>query len=191
MGRNAHQALQRRLSSHGPNGPPRSFFIDPDGVIVRIWAGQAPDHLVEEHTTEFAESYSTDHIGQLPGLKSPPSVEGEEALTVGVAVGAIAPDMLLSPLTDSDKLWRLSDHRGAAVTIAIVPPGCMRCGRAVGAEDDATQGAIILLSDDQGTERLELVWSNDVGRLFSPNGDLKLIEIDARGVIKSVSGMLE
>ena len=163
-------------------------------MIVRIWAGQAPDHLVEEHTAAFAESYATDHIGQLPGLKSPPPVEGDEALAVGVAVGAIAPDMLLppvSPAPDADDLWRLSDHRGGMVTIAIVPPGCMRCGRAVGAKDDATQGAIILLSDEQGTERLELVWSSDVGRLFSPNGDLQLIEVDARGVITSVSGMLE
>ena len=70
----------------------------------------------------------------------------------------------------------------------------MRCGRAVGAEDDATRGSIILLGgtgDDQGTERLELQWSEDIGRLYSPEGDLQLIQIDERGVILSISGMLE
>ena len=193
-------AVFRAYGGGGPSGPPRSFFIDPDGVIVRIWAGQAPDEIVEQHTTEFAESYSSHQIGQLPGLKSPPAVVEDEDLPVGVEVGAIAPDMLLSFSAGDDSLWRLSDLRGAAVTIAIVPPGCMRCGRAVGTEDDASEGSIILLAgpgavgssgDDQGTERLELAWSRDVGRLYAPSGDLQLIEIDARGVIVSISGMLE
>ena len=187
-------AVFRAYGGGGPSGPPRSFFIDPDGVIVRIWAGQAPDDIVAEHTSEFADSYASDRVGRLPGLKSPPPVEGEEELTVGIGVGQIAPDMLLSPRLEPDDQWLLSGERGKAITIAIVPPGCMRCGRAVGAEDDATQGSIILLGgsgDDQETERLELAWSPDVGRLYAPEGDLQLIQIDARGVILSISGMLE
>ena len=184
-------AVFRAYGGGGPSGPPRSFFIDPDGVIVRIWAGQAPDAVVEEHTRAFAESYATDHVGQLPGLKSPPPVNGEDGLSVGVDIGEIAPDMLLSPRLEADGPWRLSAERGKTITIAIVPPGCMRCGRAVGAEDDATQGSIILLGDDQETERLELAWAPDVGRLYAPRGDLQLIQIDARGVILSISGMLE
>ncbi len=187
-------AVFRAYGGGGPSGPPRSFFINPDGVIVRIWAGQAPDELVEQHTTEFAEVYASHQIGQLPGVKSPPAVVEDEDQPVGVEVGAIAPDMLLSSSAGGDSLWRLSDLRGAAVTIAIVPPGCMRCGRAVGTEDDVSQGSIILLGgsgDDQGTERLELAWSREVGRLYAPSGDLQLIEIDARGVIVSISGMLE
>jgi peroxiredoxin len=188
-------AVFRAYGGGGPNGPPRSFFIDPDGVIVRIWAGQAPDEVVEEQTSEFAESYATNRTGQLPGLKSPPPVEGEDELAVGVKVGQIAPDMLLAPkLEPKDGPWLLSAERGKSITIAIVPPGCMRCGRAVGAEEDATQGAIILLggsSDDQETERLELEWSPDVGRVYAPQGDLQLIQIDDRGVIVDISGMLE
>ncbi|MDE2968225.1 MAG: TlpA disulfide reductase family protein [Chloroflexota bacterium] len=186
-------AVFRAYGGGGPSGPPRSFFIDPDGVIVRIWAGQAPDEIVEEHTREFAETYATNRVGQLPGLKSPPPVEGEQDLLIGTEIGAIAPDMLLS-LRLSDGTWLLSAQRGKTITIAIVPPGCMRCGRAVGAEDDPTEGAIILLGgtgDDQETERLELEWSPEVGRLFAPAGDLQLIQIDPRGVIVSVSGMLE
>ncbi len=187
-------AVFRAYGGGGPSGPPRSFFINPEGVIVRIWAGQAPDEIVAEHTTEFAESYATNRVGQLPGLKSPPSVEGAGNLTVGIKVGEIAPDMLLSPRLNPDGQWLLSGERGKAITIAIVPPGCMRCGRAVGSEDDATQGSIVLLGglgDDQGTERLELSWSADVGQLYAPQGDLQLIQIDARGVILSISGMLE
>ena len=187
-------AVFRAYGGGGPNGPPRSFFIDPDGVIVRIWAGQAPDEIVEQHTREFAESYATHRTGQLPGLKSPPPLEGETELSVGIAVGEIAPDMLLAQRNDPNARWRLSGERGRAITIAVVPPGCMRCGRAVGVEDDATQGSIILLagtSDEQETERLELEWSAEVGRLFAPDGNLQLIEIDARGVIVGVSGMLE
>ena len=187
-------AVFRAYGGGGPSGPPRSFFINPDGVIVRIWAGQAPDEIVAEHTAEFAESYATDRVGQLPGLKSPPPVEGEDDLTVGIRVGEIAPDMLLSPRLEPDGRWLLSGVRGMTITIAIVPPGCMRCGRAVGSEDDATQGSIILLGgsgDDQRTERLELSWSADVGQLYAPRGDLQLIRIDASGVILSISGMLE
>ena len=188
-------AVFRAYGGGGPSGPPRSFFIDPDGVIVRIWAGQAPDDVVDQDTQVFAESYATGHVGPLPGLKSPPPVEDE--LLVGIEVGSIAPDMLLSPKLESDGRWLLSGERGRAVTIAIVPPGCMRCGRAVGSEDDATAGSIILLGepdradDEQGTERLELTWSTEVGQLYAPQGDLQLIEIDARGVIISISGMLE
>ena len=184
-------AVFRAYGGGGPSGPPRSFFIDPDGVIVRIWAGQAPDEIVEEHTAEFADAYATNRVGQLPGLKSPPPVVGDAELAVGINIGEVAPDMLLSPKLEPGGQWLLSGERGRTITIAIVPPGCMRCGRAVGAEEDATQGSIILLGDDQETERLELAWSPDVGRLYSPEGDLQLIQIDARGVITSVSGMLE
>ncbi len=187
-------AVFRAYGGGGPSGPPRSFFIDPDGVIVRVWAGQAPDEIVEEHTREFAESYGSDQVGQLPGLKSPPPVEGDEELAVGISVGEIAPDMLLSPKLEPDQRWLLSSERGKTITIAIVPPGCMRCGRAVGADEDTTQGSIILLGgsdDDQETVRLELAWSPDVGRLYAPQGDLQLIQIDERGVILSISGMLE
>jgi peroxiredoxin len=184
-------AVFRAYGGGGPLGPPRSFFIDPNGVIVRIWAGQAPDELVAEHTREFAESYATDRVGQLPGLKSPPPVDADDDLTVGIHVGDIAPDMLLSPRLDPDRRWRLSGERGNEVTIAIVPPGCMRCSRAVGANDDAISGSIILLGDDQETERLELSWSAEVGRFYAPQGDLQLIQIDARGVITSISGMLK
>ena len=184
-------AVFRAYGGVGPSGPPRSFFVDPDGVIVRIWAGQAPDEVVEADTHDFAESYATNRVGQLPGLKSPPPIEDDDELAVGIKVGEVAPDMLLSPKLEPDGVWLLSAERGKTITIAIVPPGCMRCGRAVGAEEDATQGAIILLGDDQETERLELTWSADVGRLYSPTGDLQLIQIDERGVIVSVSGMLE
>ena len=188
-------AVFRAYGGGGPSGPPRSFFIDPDGVIVRIWAGQAPDDVVDQDTQDFAESYATGRVGLLPGLKSPPPVDDE--LLVGIEVGSVAPDMLLSPKLESDGRWLLSGERGRAVTIAIVPPGCMRCGRAVGSEVDATEGAIILLGepdgpdDEQGTERLELTWSTEVGQLYAPQGDLQLIEIDARGVVISISGMLE
>ncbi len=187
-------AVFRAYGGGGPSGPPRSFFIDPNGVIVRIWTGQAPDEIVAEHTREFAETYGTNRIGQLPGLKSPPPVEDDEDLAVGATVGELAPDMLLSPKLDPDARWLLSAQRGRTITLAIVPPGCMRCGRAVGVEEDATEGSVILLGssdDDQETERLELDWSPDIGRLFAPQGDLQLIQIDERGVIVSISGMLE
>lgn len=187
-------AVFRAYGGGGPSGPPRSFFIDPDGVIVRIWAGQAPDDVVQQATVNFAESYATGRVGQLPGLKSPPSVQGEPNLTIGARVGAIAPDMLLSAADGGADLWRLSDLRGRAVSLAIAPPGCMRCGRVGGSDDNATEGSIILLGgsgDDEGTERMAFAWSSEIGQLYAPTGDLQLIEIDARGVITSISGMLE
>ena len=188
-------AVFRAYGGGGPNGPPRSFFINPDGVIVRIWAGQAPDEIVEADTKDFAQSFASGQIGQLAGLKSPPAVDGNDAddLVIGVEAGAIAPDMLLAPKGDADPSWRLSDVRGAAVTIAIVPPGCMRCGRAVdlGDDDGAADGAIILLGDDGDTQRREFEWSREVGRLYAPSGDLQLISIDQRGVIVEIAGLLE
>ena len=183
-------AVFRAYGGGGPSGPPRSFFVDPDGLIVRIWAGQAPDALVEEHTAEFAESYGTGQVGQLTGLKSPPPVAADD-LSVGTTVGEIAPDMLLAPKQDPQARWLLSEERGRSVTIAIIPPGCLGCGRALGLDENATVGAIIRLGDDQGTEQLELEWSAEVGRIFSPAGDIQLIQIDARGVITSISDELE
>lgn len=145
---------------------------------------------------EFADAYATDHVGQLPGLKSPPQVATEPDLETGVNVGELAPDLLLVPRERPGQRWLLSDERGRSVTIAILPPGCQRCGRAVESDGDVTQGSIILLGDgsagdDGATERMEFAWSPDVGRLFAPSGDLQLIEIDPRGVILSISGMLE
>ncbi len=184
-------AVFRAYGGGGPNGPPRSFFIDSDGIIVRIWAGQAPDEIVETHTQAFAESYGAGRSGQLPGVKSPPSVPGESEPAVGVEVGAIAPDLLLTYQSEPDRWWRLSDLRGQLVTIAIAPPGCIRCARELDLAYDTGDGAIVLLSDEQGTDRLELGWSSDVGRVYAPQGDLQLIQIDARGVIRAISGTLE
>ncbi|MXX32655.1 MAG: TlpA family protein disulfide reductase [Chloroflexi bacterium] len=48
----------RAYGGGGINGPPRSFFVAPDGVIVRIYAGQAPDELIAEHAREFIEAYA-------------------------------------------------------------------------------------------------------------------------------------
>ncbi len=188
-------AVFRTYGGGGPNGPPRSFFIDPDGVIRRVWAGQAPDEIVEAHTQAFAESYGSGRAGQLPGVKSPPPVAGEAEFAVGVEVGAIAPDLLLNQRAEPDRWWLLSDLRGQPITIAIAPPGCMRCARDLGLAHDTTEGAIILLggdlNDDQETDRLTLRWSSDVGRVYAPQGDLQLIQIDARGVIRDISERLE
>ncbi len=184
-------AVFRAYGGGGPSGPPRSFFIDPDGVIVRIWAGQAPDEIVEEHTAEFADTYATGRVGQLPGIKSPPPADTEEDIGIGLAVGSLAPDMLLTRAEEPDRYWLLSGERGRPVTIAIVPPGCMRCADALGLEVARLDGAVLLLGDDQGTERLELAWTRDLVRVYGSDGDLQLIEIDERGVIRSISDTLE
>lgn len=184
-------AVFRAYGGSGPSGPPRSFFVDPDGVIVRIWAGQAPDDVVEAHTQEFAESHASGLVGQLPGIKSPPPVEGDQELGVGVEVGAIAPDMLLMPRDNPGVPWRLSDLRGQALTIAIVPPGCMNCGREIELTGDPQAGAIVLFGGDQGAERIELHWSTDVGRVYGLRGDIQWIQIDERGVIRAITEMRE
>ena len=194
----ADGAVFRAYGGGGPNGPPRSFFINPDGVITRIWAGQAPDAIVEEHTAEFAQAYDTGRSGQRPGLKSPPPVEfedGEEALTVGAAVGDIAPDFLLAPVA-GEAQWRLSEQRGASTLIILSPPGCLRCRDALNLADDAalTDGRIFVSTDIDGVEAVDLSdiqdiqrtayeWTADVGRYFAPDGDLQLIVIDRRGLI--------
>jgi len=46
----------RAFGGGGINGPPRSFFVDPDGVIIRIYAGQVPDELIATHAREFVEA---------------------------------------------------------------------------------------------------------------------------------------
>lgn len=184
-------AVFRAYGGGGPSGPPRSFFIDPDGVIVRIWAGQAPDEIVEEHTAEFAATYATGRVGQLPGIKSPPPSDTEDEVGVGPEVGQLAPDMLLTRSADPESRWLLSKERGRAVTIAIVPPGCMRCADALGLEDPVLDGAVFLLGDDQGTDPLKLTWSRDLERVFGSDGDLQLIQIDERGIIRDISSALE
>ena len=184
-------AVFRAYGGGGPSGPPRSFFVDPDGVIVRIWAGQAPDEVVEEHTAEFADAYATGRVGQLPGIKSPPPSDSEEEIGVGLEIGLLAPDMLLAQTAEPDSLWLLSSERGRPVTIAIVPPGCMRCADALGLEDARLDGAVFVLGDDQETERLELDWPRELGRVYGADGDLQLIQIDERGVIRGIADTLE
>ncbi len=48
----------RAYGGGGVYGPPRTFFVDPAGVIVRIYVGQVPDELIEEHTREFVHAYT-------------------------------------------------------------------------------------------------------------------------------------
>lgn len=184
-------AVFRAYGGGGPSGPPRSFFIDPDGIIVRIWAGQAPDEVVEAHTEEFADTYATGRVGQLPGIKSPPAADIDEPIGVGLDIGLLAPDMLLMPTDDPDSHWLLSNERGRPVTIAIVPPGCMRCADALGLEGVRLDGAVFLLGDDQGTDPLELAWLHDLERVYGADGDLQLIQIDERGIIRDISSALE
>ena len=180
-------AVFRAYGGGGSSGPPRSFFIDPNGVIVRIWAGQAPDEVVEEQTAAFADAYATGRVGQLPGIKSPPPADADEDVGIGLEVGLLAPDMLLAGTDKSNDRWLLSSERGRPVTIAILPPGCLRCADALDLEDARLDGAVFLLGDDQGTERLELAWSRGLERVYGADGDLQLIQIDERGVIRSIS----
>ncbi len=184
-------AVFRAYGGGGPNGPPRTMFVNPEGVIVRIWSGQAPDDVVERDTLDFASAYATNRVGMLPGVKSPPPIEGADEAAIAVAEGAIAPDLLLQPRDAADDLWRLSDYRGATRQLAFAPPGCMRCARDLGVDFDPTQGAILLLEDDQDTQPRLFNWNADVGRIFATDGDLQLISVDAKGVIARVAHTLE
>ena len=44
----------RAYGTEGMVGPPRSFFIDPDGIITRIYAGQAPDEQIARDAAAHA-----------------------------------------------------------------------------------------------------------------------------------------
>lgn len=47
----------RAYGASGLAGPPRTFFIDPDGVITKIYAGQAPDAQIASDTAQHAADY--------------------------------------------------------------------------------------------------------------------------------------
>ncbi|MEE9277757.1 MAG: TlpA disulfide reductase family protein, partial [Dehalococcoidia bacterium] len=39
-------------------GPPHTYFVGPDGVLVRIFQGQAPDDIFEETVTDFVAAFT-------------------------------------------------------------------------------------------------------------------------------------
>ena len=47
----------RAYGRDGLAGPPRTFFIDPGGVITLIYAGQAPDEQIARDAAEHAAAY--------------------------------------------------------------------------------------------------------------------------------------
>ncbi len=51
-------AVFRAYGGGGINGPPRSFFINPDGVIELVYAGQAPDQQIEVDVGRFVQKHT-------------------------------------------------------------------------------------------------------------------------------------
>ena len=183
-------AVFRAYGGGGLSGPPRSFFIDPDGVIARIWAGQAPDDIVAAHTAEFAADFGSGQVGMLPGVKAPSVDRDSEQsdLPVAVEVGALAPDLLLADRAGQS--WRLSDRHGSSdVELWFVPPGCSACVASLAADLSAADvdplaGAILVRVDRTVSQ---LLWSSQAGDVFAPNAGLTRITIDPRGVLTNIS----
>ena len=175
----------RAYGGGGPAGPPRTFFIDPDGTIALIYAGQAPDERIAADAADAASRSAVGGTEIAPGLKAPP---GSADAEVGVERGLIAPDFA-AELADGGR-WRLSDQRGAPVVLAVAPPGCEGCAeldlrglREFGAR--AVLGADAAGSD---VARLTwLTWRGDIGALYARDGDLRLIAINAQGAIERIA----
>lgn len=47
-------AVYRAYGYEGLVGPPRTFFVDADGIITKIYAGQAPDEQIAQDTAAHA-----------------------------------------------------------------------------------------------------------------------------------------
>ena len=189
-------AVFRAYGGGGPAGPPRTFFIDPDGVVVQIYAGQAPDERIAADAAAHAERYGAEDVdaGIPYGLKAPPLSEATEGVAVGIGVGEVAPDFVLAARSTGER-FRLSDARGEQVLLIVAAPGCIGCGRRVAEAADLIGGAprSVLLSAEalEGLGGVavdtDLVWRRAVGQVLVGGGDLRFIVIDPAGLIATVS----
>ena len=178
----------RAYGGGGPAGPPRSFFVDPDGTIALIYAGQAPDERIAADAADAASRSLVGGTEMAPGLKAPPGAGGAE---IGVALGLIAPDFA-AERADGGR-WRLSGQRPEPVVLAIAPPSCDGCGALDldGLLDGLREfGSIAALGGrlvGGAGDVVRLTWRDDVGALYAGDGELRLILIDAEGAIGRIA----
>ena len=113
----------------GFTGPPRTYFIAPDGSIREFLVGQAPEAEVERATVELMRLIDGP-LGPnvLPGPKALPTNLLSEFHVVGTRVGELAPDFVLPTEGSPARMWRLSDQRGRPLLLIFVEPGCPVCG---------------------------------------------------------------
>ena len=173
----------RAYGGGGPAGPPRTFFIDPDGTIALIYAGQAPDERIAADTAAAAARSDARGGGIAPGLKAPPGAGGAE---VGVGRGLVAPDFAAERIDGG--LWRLSDGRGRPIVLAVAPSACPGCG-SLDVSALSGFGSLVVLggAEPRGADAVRLPWLREAGELYSPNGDLRLFLIDSEGVIERIA----
>ena len=174
----------RAYGGGGPAGPPRTFFIDPDGTVALIYAGQAPDERIAADTADAAVRSIVGGTEIAPGLKAPPGSADDE---VGVGHGLIAPDFA-AELSEGGH-WRLSDQRGLPLLLAVAPPGCDGCD-GLNLSGLRGFGALAALGGDAAGNVgnvARLTWRDDIGALYARDGDLRLILIDAEGVIERIA----
>ena len=174
----------RAYGGGGPAGPPRSFFVDPDGTISLIYAGQAPDERIAADAADAASRSVAGGTEMALGLKAPPGADGAE---IGVAQGLIAPDFA-TERADGGR-WRLSGQRPEPVVLAVAPPGCDGCG-ALDLDDLREFGGVAALGGGPAGgagDVVRLTWRDDIGALYARDGELRLILIDAEGAIGRIA----
>ena len=176
-------------------GPPNSIFVRPDGVIASVFVGQAPDQEFEQEVAALVASLAQP-LGPapLPGPKALPTSLDHEGRAPAGRVGQPAPDFLLERADRAGATWRLSGNRGAPLVIAFAPPACRSCGAAAVATAEPAQQAgytlVLVLDDDDARATIppatHLQWRDDVAALFAVRLELRIVVIDAQGVVRAV-----
>jgi len=167
-------------------GPPRTFFVRPDGTIARIFIGQGPDEAFTSTTAELAATIDEAlGPGPLPGPKAVPSDRLSDGDAVGAAVGQVAPDFLLTDA--AGRPWRFSEaNRLGPVLLALVPPECASCAAvAVRAAEAALAAGVEVgvVGGEPESPGTALDWRSDVAALFGGEEALALVLVDQGGVV--------
>ncbi len=187
--------VTRAYGISGQLGPPHTFFVDPDGVVRDIFRGQGPDDAFEQVVGSLVTTLSVP-VGPrlLPGPKALPTGLDDGEAAVGPAVGDLAPDLALIDAQDPQRLWRLSDQRGAAQLLVFVRPGCANCDdelrRTVEAAARAGVRPVIIRTPSPPLPTPApydaLVWERHSAALFGAGASVEYALIDAGGLIEAL-----
>ncbi len=173
-------------------GPPHSFFIRPDGTILKFFIGQAPAEEFEVAVQDLA-NLLIDPIGphMRPGLKALPNKYIDVNRKIGVHPGEQAPDLVLSWRSNPEKLWRLSNYQGKSLLLAFTGSNCNDCRvllrdvlqiankRTIDTYIVSTPDFVNPLSNFEN----ELLWNDQVGNFFTRNEVIQFFIIDESGIV--------
>lgn len=152
---------KHRAGEAGPSGSRLSRRIL--AFALAVLGAWAVLYVVGRNSSPGSEAERTTSLSgrsSSPATGSPWSSAGGESVSVGTLPGQQAPDFSIQ--TAEGQVFRLSSHRGRAVVLDFLAPGCQSCALEVSAltkawEAFTAKGVTVLLVDVGGGPAQEAV----------------------------------